>query len=767
MSAQSLPISERQFRQFVENVSDHAIILLDPVGRIMSWNDGAKQLKGYDEAEIIGQPLERLYPQAAREAGLPAQLLARAAAEGQCKDQGWRLRKDGTRFFADVTITALRDDDNTVIGFAKITRDISKQRQAEDALRASEERFRLLLNGIKDYALIMLDKDGGIAHWNDGAGQLYGHDCGDVVGHPFKLLFSAEARASGAPMRLLERASGNNHASELCYLVRQDGTQFLAEVGVTAIRNRSGDLTGFAQIAANKTETQATEVALRASEEQLRRAEHIAGIGSAWWAVGSATINWSDGLYRIYGTSRDTFVPSTDNIVAMIHPDDLEEFKENRAMTARSICPEPSEYRIIRLDGSIRRLYREFAPVFGETGNIRAFVASVQDITERRQTEEQLRQAQKMEAIGNLTGGMAHDFNNLLGIVIANLDLLRELKGDDPDVAEFSKEALDASLRGAELTRRLLAFARQQPLQPRRVDVNELATGITKLLARTVGEDIEISLDLSPNLYSTIVDPAQLEASLVNLANNSRDAMPNGGKLLVKTANRHLDADYAVEQMEVTPGDYVEIEVRDTGTGMPPEVKQRIFEPFFTTKEQGKGTGLGLAMVFGFMKQSGGHINVYSEVGLGTAFRLYLPRSKEDAAAAAAAKAAETVLGGTETILVVEDNPSLRRIATRQLSSLGYHVIEAEDAKAALAALQTDGPDLMLTDIVMPGGMNGVQLAQQATGLRPRLKVIFTSGFSAPEVNGSAWSIPETARLVTKPYRRDELAKVIRDVLDL
>ncbi len=767
MAVQDLSISERQFRQLIENVSDYAIVVLDPTGLIMSWNNGAKRLKGYDDAEIIGRPIQILYPPEARTAQQPERLLARAIADGQSRDEGWRLRKDGTRFFADVTISALRGANGELLGFAKITRDISKRRQADDALRASEERFRLLLNGVKDHAVIMLDRQGVIDSWNEGAERLFGHPAAEVTGGSVETLFAPEGRAAGEPTRLLARASDHGHAEELCRLARRGGTPFMAEVGITAIRGPGGELSGFAQITHDWTEKQAVEVALRASEEQLRRAEHIAGIGSAWWEVGSTKINWSDGLYRIYAVHRDTFIPSEDNLSTLIHPDDLDAFRQNRILTSQGSCPEPSEYRIIRLDGTIRRLYREFAPVFNESGEIRAFVASVQDITERRQTEEQLRQAQKMEAIGNLTGGMAHDFNNLLGIVIANLDLLRELKGDDPDVGELSKEALDASLRGAELTRRLLAFARQQPLQPRRIDVNELVGGITKLLGRTVGEDVEISLDLAPNVYSTIVDPAQLESSLVNLANNSRDAMPNGGKLIVKTANRYLDADYAVEQMEVTPGEYVEIEVRDTGTGMPPDVKQRIFEPFFTTKEQGKGTGLGLAMVFGFMKQSGGHINVYSEVGLGTAFRLYLPRSKEEIATAGDADAAELVLGGPETILVVEDNPSLRRIAVRQLSSLGYQVIAAEDARAALGTLETDEPDLMLTDIVMPGGMNGVQLAEQATARHPKLKVLFTSGFSTPQVNGSAWSLPDTARLVTKPYRRDELAKAIRDVLDM
>jgi signal transduction histidine kinase len=389
---------------------------------------------------------------------------------------------------------------------------------------------------------------------------------------------------------------------------------------------------------------------------------------------------------------------------------------------------------------------------------------AVRESQEReRATSDQLRQAQKMEAIGNLTGGMAHDFNNLLGIVIGNLDILVERRNTDPEVRELAGEALDAALRGADLTKHLLAFARRQPLQPQQVDLNVLIANITRLLSRTLGENIEISLDLDPGLWQTVVDPSQLESALANLATNARDAMPDGGSLVFATGNRHLDADYAAEHIEVAPGDYAMIEVADTGAGMAPEIAQRIFEPFFTTKGVGKGSGLGLSMVYGFIKQSQGHINVYSEPGIGTTFRLYLPRAVVDGEVSLiSGPAAEAVSGNGETVLAVEDNASLRRVVVRQLREMGYRVLEADSAASALSVLEEEPIDLLFTDVVMAGGMSGIDLARDAQRRWPDMKVLITSGFPETKLNGSG---PSVARLLTKPYRKDELAQAIREIL--
>jgi len=403
----------------------------------------------------------------------------------------------------------------------------------------------------------------------------------------------------------------------------------------------------------------------------------------------------------------------------------------------------------------------------------RHFSGIIRDLTDIKKTEEalskskaQLYQAQKMEAIGKLTGGMAHDFNNLLGVIVGNLDLVLERLKDHKDVQQLTQAALDAALRGADLTGRLLAYARQQPLQSQRIDINASVEEITKLLSRVLGEDIKIKLDLTADAWPVVTDPSQFEAALTNLATNARDAMPRGGQLIITTRNDRLDADYTMHHTEIIPGDYAVIEVSDSGEGMPPEVIARIFEPFYTTKERGKGTGLGLSMVFGFMKQTGGHINVYSEVGKGTTFRLYLPRAEINLPLKPRAEAdSAPATGGTETILVVEDNEDVRRVVTRQMNELGYQVQQAEDAAVAMTILEGNAKiDLLFTDIVMPGKMNGMDLARHAAERWPRIKIILTSGFPENKLNGHGDSTANM-RLLSKPYRKADLARVLREVL--
>lgn len=410
-------------------------------------------------------------------------------------------------------------------------------------------------------------------------------------------------------------------------------------------------------------------------------------------------------------------------------------------------------------------------PVFDETGQPRYLVAMSNDITEQKlaaealkEMEDTLRQALKMEAIGNLTGGLAHDFNNLLSVVIGNLDLLREelTKGSGPD--ELANEALTAALRGAELTRRLLAFARRQPLQPKVIDVNDLIDGVSKLLARTLGTNIEIEFRPMQGVWPVTADPVQLEACLVNLAANARDAMPHGGSLVIATGNRRLDEDYVGLQPGLAAGDYALIEVTDTGNGMPREVLDKIFEPFFTTKSEGKGTGLGLSMVFGFMKQSNGHINVYSEPDVGTTFRLYLPRAASEVDRTGANGQANFALGSAETILAVEDNPRLRALVVRQLTQLGYRCLEAEDGPSALKVLEANNVDLLFTDVIMPGGMSGYDLGRIARTRWPRIRVLLTSGFPEEKINGNGQP-PWNMRLLLKPYRKEDLALTLREVL--
>jgi signal transduction histidine kinase len=406
-------------------------------------------------------------------------------------------------------------------------------------------------------------------------------------------------------------------------------------------------------------------------------------------------------------------------------------------------------------------------PVPDESGAPKYLLAFSEDITEQRQVEDQLRHAQKMEALGHLTGGLAHDFNNLLAIIIGNLDVLAELRPGDAEQTELVQGAINAALSGSELTKRLLAFARRQPLSPEQVSLNELIEEISKLLKRTLGQDIAIELDLDRSIPPVAVDRVQLETAIANLANNARDAMPNGGRLLIATRATHLDQDYAAHHAEVVPGNYVLIEVSDSGEGIRPEVVAHIFEPFYTTKAPGKGTGLGLSMVFGFMKQSGGHINVYSEPGRGTTFRLYLrPTNASSAAEDVESPPLQPAADAHETILVVEDNSQLRQIVVKQLSGLGFQVFEVDNAKRALELLALKGKvDLLFTDVVLPGEMDGCALAREVILRLPDTKVLLTSGFPGARLTDMQ-SLGTSVRLLSKPYRREDLARTVREALN-
>lgn len=401
-----------------------------------------------------------------------------------------------------------------------------------------------------------------------------------------------------------------------------------------------------------------------------------------------------------------------------------------------------------------------------DRGTLRGIVGVLEDFTGRQLLEAQLQQSQKMEALGQLTGGMAHDFNNLLMVVMGNLQLVEDLADDRPDIKDFASDAYRAAERGADLIRSLLAFARRQPLRPRSVNIGEVVADIVKLLKRVLGENIDVKVEDGHELWPVIIDPVQLESALTNLATNARDAMPRGGRLTIATRNTNLDDSYATQHPDVKPGDYVMLQVSDTGSGMTAEVLEHIFEPFFTTKDRGRGTGLGLAMVFGFMKQSGGHINVYSEVDVGTTFRLYLPRQHSVTEVETVESKPELAKGNNETILVVEDDADIRKLVVLTLGTLGYRTIEADNASKALSLLEGGQHiDLVLSDIVMAGKLDGLDLAQIVPKKWPQVKIVLTSGFPDTKM-GEELDTLTNVRLLSKPYRRAELAAVLRSVLD-
>jgi PAS domain S-box-containing protein len=438
--------------------------------------------------------------------------------------------------------------------------------------------------------------------------------------------------------------------------------------------------------------------------------------------------------------------------------------KANRSVT-RSGKARTFRERKLTTPAGVRTVETRMVPIPSGNGTPALILAIVRDVSDARSQEEQLRQLQRMDAIGRLTGGVAHDFNNLLAVIMGSVELLCEQVPRGSDAEAVAEEALEATRRGADLVRRLLAFARKQHLEATAVDLNDRLPAIIPLLQRTLGESIRVQVQSADRLWEARIDATQVDDALVNLAINARDAMPDGGTLTIETANVVLDEDYAAHHVEVRAGEYVMLAVSDTGSGMPEDVVARAFEPFFTTKEEGRGTGLGLSQVFGWVKQSGGHIKIYSELGHGTTVKLYLPRALDGDRPVEEPRADETHIRGSETILVVEDNPSVRRTAVRQLTDLGYATIEAADGPAALEQIRSGARfDLLLTDVVMPGGMSGYDLAEEAQKILPPIRVLFTSGYT--ELAATGLKTARRGPLISKPYTKRELGQAIRLALD-
>jgi len=515
------------------------------------------------------------------------------------------------------------------------------------------------------------------------------------------------------------------------------------------------------------TERKQAEDALRASAAALAQASRIARLGHyTWSAVEKRLLTWSQSYLDILGL-RDNPDPGTfGGLASAVHPDDREKKLTALHEAAQSLQPLRIEVRkIVRPSGEVRWWQVNSTPTKLPDGSVQ-FDGIALDVTEKRATEEQLKQAVKMEAIGHLTGGIAHDFNNLLTMILGSADELRE-SGASGRPRRRLDNIIGATHKASQLTERLLAFARRQALEPQAVNINRFVSELKPLLRRTLGENVGIEMHLQPDLWNAHVDAQQVEAAILNLAINARDATENGGHLTIDTSNVAIGDTQAIQCGDVKPGAYVSLSVSDDGCGMPPEVLNRAIEPFFTTKGIGKGTGLGLSMVQGFAKQPGGHMAIYSEVGHGTTVRLYFPQT-----AVAFEKIESAIVGprevprGRETILVVEDNPAVRQTAADMLRSLGYIVLEAGDGSEALAVAKGDRKiDILFTDVIMPGGMTGPAVAKELRARRPGLRVLYTSGYTENAFVHQG-KLDDGAEPLQKPYRRQALAQTIRAVLD-
>ncbi|GJH35948.1 PAS domain-containing hybrid sensor histidine kinase/response regulator [Paraburkholderia hospita] len=622
---------EQSFQLLVAGVRDYAIFMLDPEGFIKTWNAGAQRFKGYAASEIIGQHFSVFYPESERIAGRPALALRTAQDEGKFEDEGWRVRKDGSQFWASVVIDPLRDDSGKLVGFAKITRDITERKAAQEALRESEQRFSLLVQGVTDYAIYMLSPTGEVTNWNAGAERIKGYSRDEIVGKHFSCFYTEEDRASGLPAQTLAIARTDGRCEREGWRVRKDGSRFWAHAVVDAIRDEAGRLVGFAKVTRDVTER-------KKAAEALERA--------------------SAALY----------------------------------------------------------------------------------------------QAQKMESLGQLTGGVARDFNNLLAVMSNGLDVLSLRLHEHADI-RMLETVQRAVARGATLIQQLLSFARQQPLKAEKCNVNAAIRGFEAVLRRATNGAIGLEVRQEPHPRPVLLDTARFEAALLNLVVNARDAMPEGGKIVIGVENVEL-GDGMVGALAAGP--YVRVSVADTGSGMPPEVIARAFEPFFTTREVGKGSGLGLSQVYGFIAQSGGDVRIDSEPGRGTVVSMYLPVAKD------ASGDADTVAGrALDTVLLVEDEADLLDATAELFRSLGYEVLTASNGSEAMNVLsRRDDIRVLFTDVVMPHGIDGIQLARSTRSLRPDIRIVLASGYPLPALKAQHGNLSDFT-FIHKPYRLADLVRAL------
>ena len=655
----------------------------------------------------------------------------------------------------------LKNAAGQVVGSMNLMVDISDRKNAE----LKSAYLATIVEDSED-AIVSKTLDGKITSWNAGAARMFGYQPHEAIGQNIGLIIPPELMDDEHMIiRRLQDGQRIQHFDTV--RITKDGQRIDVSLTVSPLRNGQGQVIGASKVARDITESKKVQEILRLNEERFQLLAKATNDVIWDWDIASGKIWWNEGLFVVLGYDIQREMAEMKFWMEHIAPSDRERVVASVYAAVDGFASNWScEYKFLKADGSVASIADRGFVIRDRSGKALRMIGSMVDVTERLEMDARLRQSQKLEAVGQLTGGVAHDFNNLLTVILGNAEVLSQSLQSDPPLQQLAEMTVTAAERAAELTKRLIAFARRQALEPKVIDLNRLVAGMDGLLRRTLAEDIDIEIVRAGGLWRALVDPSQLEIAVLNLAINARDAMPEGGRLTFETANVLLDCKYADTHEEVKPGQYVMLSVSDTGTGMEPEVIARAFEPFFTTKDIGKGSGLGLSMVYGFVKQSQGHVKIYSELGQGTAIKIYVPRADSDGDAVHWRAEAMPAPRGAEKILIVEDDLMVREHVSRQLLSLGYEVVSARNGPEALRILnQVHDFDLLFTDVVMPGGLNGRQLAEQVQKLFPNLPVLFTSGYTENAIIHHG-RLDRGVHLLSKPYRKQELATKIRLVLD-
>jgi PAS domain S-box-containing protein len=730
MSSNPEEESASTWRQLVDGAIDTAIIGTDLSGRVRIWSAGAQRILGWSESEMRGETLSCLFTEEDVRVGRLQREMEDARSKGRGGgEEGWRLRKDGSRLWAVGEMTPIRQAGGQLVGFVKVLRDRTWHRQAWEDL--SDERRALAIINKAAAALVReTDLQRLVQVVTDAAVELSGAQ--------FGAFFYNVTNEDGESYMLYALSGASADAFAKFPMPRNSAVFEPTFSGRGVVR--SDDITADPRYGHNSPLRGMPEGHLPVRSYLAVPVVSRAGVVLGGLFLGHATpaIFGEHSELRVVALAGEAAV-AIDN-VRLADERQIELLERRRA-----------EEALRQLNATLEEQVRERTEQLVRNA-------------------EALRQSQKMEAIGQLTGGLAHDFNNLLQTIVVNLELIRRISvSDDGRLLRAVNSAMNGAMRAASLTQRLLAFARRQPLAPKPIDGNALVQGMSELLHRTLGETVAIETVLGAGLWRIEADPNEFESAILNLAVNARDAMPEGGKLTIETANAYIDKAYTQEHLEVHPGQYVLFSISDTGTGMDQGTLQRAFEPFFTTKPTGMGTGLGLSQVYGFVKQSGGHVKIYSEVQLGTTIKLYLPRFHGTGEAVLPERQDERTVpraAGQETVLIVEDDEDVRNSTTESLRELGYCTLSAADGPQAVRVLEQHPEiDLLLTDIVLPGGMTGAQVAATARGLLPALRVLFTTGYARNAIVHHG-RLDAGVHLLSKPFTLDELANKVRDVLD-